>query len=292
MPATKISLVFFGLLAGVACGSAVGSGGGSSPVACVNGTCSGSATCVDGFCKSTAVKDAGSLSDSADSSGGSSFISACVQGKCASQIGLCTGGCATWLACAQKCAASDAPCQTDCAKKVAGDAAATSGVQAILTCMATAELGCNSAADALVTPDAGPEITDVPINKDANGNMNCAKSLTISNVAGLLHGAQCTNDADCKYGMCKKPAYQTGADKSFGVCTKDCSCGAGSTCSLDDNSTQKIGFSCIGAPTGGGYECAIQCAGVEDCIEINPKFNACVSSSTFFQNAQKICSIQ
>lgn len=124
------------------------------------------------------------------------------------------------------------------------------------------------------------------------GDSNCLKSATISNVAGHLHGAECTADADCKYGVCKKPAYQTGSDKTFGVCTKDCSCGAGSECSKDDDATQGLHFSCIKAQSGAGSECAIQCVSNADCSKINPKLKVCASSSTFFQSAQKICTIQ
>ena len=135
------TLLFVIVLALAACGTTNNAGGAAVP--CVNGACA-TGTCVNNVCVANKLSDASSGGDTT----GPTFINPCESAKCASQIGLCTGGCATWLACAQKCAAADSGCQTACAQKAAGDAVAVSAIQSVLQCVGTNEIACAAQADA------------------------------------------------------------------------------------------------------------------------------------------------
>jgi hypothetical protein len=120
---------------------------------------------------------------------------------------------------------------------------------------------------------------------------DCAKSAGISQPTGHLHGHQCSKSEECRYGVCLSGALQKAtAYVSWGVCSKDCSCGPGSACSLDDDSGML--FTCIKAQQGGGSECAISCDSTAACEKINPDMR-CASSveySQWFQSAAKgIC---
>lgn len=129
-------------------------------------------------------------------------------------------------------------------------------------------------------------------NAAAGGDSVCTNAPHISNAQGGIHGASCTQNADCRYGVCNKVALQLAGHVTTteGVCTKNCACGANSSCDLDDVADRH--FKCIKAPSGGGSECAVQCASVTDCQQVNPRFNACTTTSAFFQTGVKVCAIQ
>jgi hypothetical protein len=129
----------------------------------------------------------------------------------------------------------------------------------------------------------------------AGGDYICTNVPEISNKLGAINGAGCVNNSDCQYGVCKKGALQLAGHVTTteGVCTKDCACGGPSSqCSADDDEVNGVHFKCIKAPKGGVSECAIQCASLADCQKVNPRFTACTASSSAFQTAVKICTIE
>ncbi len=155
------SLAAVTVLALSACGSTSNNAGGQA-VACVNGACANGLTCVNSVCVVKQLADATGAEDMGTADG-ETFINACETAKCASQIGLCAGGCATWLACAQKCAAADAACQTACAQKAASDTAAAASIQSVLQCVGASAPACTATVDAVVSSDAetdaAPDVT-------------------------------------------------------------------------------------------------------------------------------------
>ncbi len=142
----------------------------------------------------------------------------------------------------------------------------------LATSLALALAGCPSTS---LTPGGETNSTD------------CQKSASVSNPMGHLHGAACGAPGDCRYGICTSNALQLGADHSMAVCTKDCSCGAGSQCDVD-NAAGML-FTCIKAPAGAGSECALLCNSDADCQNVNPG-TICANSglySDLFQSASK-----
>ena len=128
-----------------------------------------------------------------------------------------------------------------------------------------------------------------PVTNTDPQNDVCTKSTGISQPTGHLHGHECQNDSECQYGWCNKAAMQLAGATGYGVCTKDCACGAGSQCDAD-NATG-MSFTCIKRASGAGSECAIKCTSVADCTKINPKFTACVTGidGVFSAGASKAC---
>jgi len=133
----------------ISCGTTTG--GGPIAVPFNNGVCGAGLVCVGGYCQSAAAPDAGAT----DTANAAPFLSACLSAKCASQIGLCTGGCQTWMTCASKCAASDSTCQQNCAKAAANDTAAVAGIQSVLQCIGANSAVCDGLSDATSQPDSG-----------------------------------------------------------------------------------------------------------------------------------------
>ncbi len=132
----------------------------------------------------------------------------------------------------------------------------------------------------------GSNPADKPFETD------CQKSTAISNAAGKRHGEACKTGAECQYGFCKFAALQLINDATQGVCTKDCSCGAGSQCDADNISGQ--GFTClIGAAKPVQKECAATCSSDGDCVKLNPALPFCLSNangySGVFSTARKVC---
>lgn len=111
----------------------------------------------------------------------------------------------------------------------------------------------------------------------------CTLSQAISNPDGGLHGAPCTGPQDCQYGICATNGIQLPGGATVGVCTKDCSCGAGSQCSNDDVSGTS--FTCVKALAGAGSECAIRCSGDDVCTAMNPALR-CASPGEYGQYLQ------
>ncbi len=131
-------------------------------------------------------------------------------------------------------------------------------------------------------------------NGAAGGDYTCTNAPHITNTKGAVHGASCTKDADCLYGDCNKVAMQLAGHVTTteGVCTKNCSCGTNSACDVDDDLANNVHFKCLKAPSGGASECGVQCTSVADCQKVNPRFTACVETSTAFQTGVKVCTIQ
>ena len=120
----------------------------------------------------------------------------------------------------------------------------------------------------------------------------CANAPQILHPGAHLHGAECSSGDECMYGYCTKAAMQLSGTAAFGVCTKDCSCGAHSACSDEDDETQALHFTCIRAAQGPGAECAIYCKSVGDCQKINPKFTTCTDEVTgIFVSGVKVCAM-
>lgn len=117
----------------------------------------------------------------------------------------------------------------------------------------------------------------------------CQKSTGVSNAAGKKHGEPCTNGSECMYGICKYGALQLIGDGTQGVCTKDCSCGAGSQCSDDNAGTQS--YTCIfsdAKPV--TKECAATCTSDADCAKVNPALPFCTMDyDGVFSTGVKVC---
>ncbi len=115
----------------------------------------------------------------------------------------------------------------------------------------------------------------------------------VKTTEGLLHGVGCQTDAQCKYGVCSKSAMQQGGTSTVGVCTKQCSCGGPtSQCSIDNDSTKNLSFTCIKAYSGSGSECGVICTSDKQCGDINPGQPFCVTGvkGVFSAGAVKVCS--
>ncbi len=120
-------------------------------------------------------------------------------------------------------------------------------------------------------------------------------SPVVGNANGLLHGVGCTDNSQCKYGTCTKTAMQQGKSSTTGVCTKQCSCGGTtSQCSIDNDDTKGLAFTCIKAASGSGSECGVTCKTDADCGKINPNQPYCVTGvkGVFSAGALKVCSSQ
>ncbi len=163
----------FAVLALVGCGTTTNASG--AAVACVNGACAAGQSCVNGYCVVSQLTDTVGGQDVATATG-ATFIGTCESAKCASQIGLCAGGCATWLTCAQKCLKTDVACQTACAQKAAGDSAASASIQAILQCVGNQASACEADVVAGDVNDVGADVDagkkdtgDVGADVDAGG---------------------------------------------------------------------------------------------------------------------------
>ncbi len=132
----------------------------------------------------------------------------------------------------------------------------------------------------------GSSPADKPFETD------CQKSTKISYPDGKRHGEECTKADDCQYGYCKLGALQLINDHTKGVCTKDCSCGAGSQCDADNISGQ--GYTClIGAAKPVQKECGATCSSDADCQALNPALPFCLTNangySGVFSTARKVC---
>jgi hypothetical protein len=119
-------------------------------------------------------------------------------------------------------------------------------------------------------------------------NSVCTNAPTISNAKGLLHGVACTANSQCKYGTCSQVALVLAGDQSLGVCTKNCSCGPNSGCSMDDDAANSLSFECV--KQGVRSECALKCKGDADCQKVNPKLPFCIDSYPgSFTAGTKVC---
>jgi len=127
---------------------------------------------------------------------------------------------------------------------------------------------------------------------DPFAQQDCLKSVKIAHIGGNMHGAGCTKDSECEYGICSMQSLQAAGVAGVGVCTKDCSCGAGSACSDDDEPSLGLAFTCIKVTKGAGSECARSCVANADCQNYNPKLPFCVTgvAGIFTAGAQKVCS--
>ncbi len=114
---------------------------------------------------------------------------------------------------------------------------------------------------------------------------------TVTNASGLLHGIACTDNSQCKYGVCTKTAMQQGKSSTTGVCTKQCSCGINSQCSDDNDANKGLEFTCIFASSGPGRECGVVCKNDTDCKNINSNQPFCIDSikGVLSSGARKIC---
>lgn len=150
------------------------------------------------------------------------------------------------------------------------------GTIAAVALLAGAVCGCDSFG---TNPAANPFETD------------CQKSTAISNANGKSHGEACTTAAECMYGFCKFGALQLINDTTKGVCTKDCSCGAGSQCDADNAGAQS--YTCIfGSAKPVAKECALTCTSDAECAAANPDLPFCLSSSGYdlvFSTARRVC---
>ena len=97
------------------------------------------------------------------------------------------------------------------------------------------------------------------------------------NETGLSHGQACTEDKQCKYGICYASPNITGG--LFKFCTKDCTKPThDAVCEIDD--TDKTEYTCIRwgtwhpEETISGY-CVPICHNVQECKAIDDRYNAC-----------------
>ena len=69
--------------------------------------------------------------------------------------------------------------------------------------------------------------------------VGCPYKNSVTNPTGKLHGEPCTNEAECKYGICMhSDAYA--AEPSIKFCTKQCQCGVSSKCGDDKGSGGEV----------------------------------------------------
>jgi len=119
---------------------------------------------------------------------------------------------------------------------------------------------------------AGAAILGCLTSTGADAPQECTKSASIKHQTAALHGVPCTKDDECMYGYCKKGSMQAGFDTTKGVCTKDCSCGPGSACNVDDgkDGTGKASYLCIKSTSYSPpqSECAQFCKSNTDCANI------------------------
>jgi len=130
-------------------------------------------------------------------------------------------------------------------------------------------------------------------NSTDNGfQTDCTKSTAVSNAQGKGHGEACTTGTECLYGFCKFAALQLINDGTQGICTKDCSCGAGSQCDADNALTGKS-YTCIhGSAPPKHKECAVTCGDDADCSALNPALPFCLGPFGYdkvFSTAVRVC---
>ena len=124
------------------------------------------------------------------------------------------------------------------------------------------------------------------------GTGDCTQTATVSNVSGKLHGQACTQNSECKYGVCSQTAMVLVGVGSIGICTKECNCGANSSCDLDNvldaNKNIVSGFDC--ARQGSQAQCAYQCTSDDQCKAWNPSLPYCLAGyDNYFSVGTHVC---
>jgi hypothetical protein len=113
-------------------------------------------------------------------------------------------------------------------------------------------------------------------------------------------GTQCTQDSDCQWGICYRGSI-TDFQPGFGVCTKACDCGEGSSCAAEGNlpGYNQPAFVCqrpskVSQPEGKqdllDTFCAAQCYALEDCKVHGDFYNTCARPET--GTPAKLCQVR
>ncbi|MCA9523373.1 MAG: hypothetical protein KC609_20505 [Myxococcales bacterium] len=131
-------------------------------------------------------------------------------------------------------------------------------------------------------------------SEDTNNGTDpvCTNVVNVTNASGLLHGSPCTQDSECMYGKCLQSPVA-----SFKFCSKNCSCGANSSCS-DDPANNGVTYACARKRSGtsvNAEQCLLRCSSVADCQKVDSRYNACdflPDTMDISSGAAKVCFIQ
>ena len=124
-----------------------------------------------------------------------------------------------------------------------------------------------------------------------NGDGLCSHpDNVLSNPSGGTHGAECTDDSDCQYGLCVTSPLVSGG--AFSFCTKQCNCGANSSCKDDTGSGGQLGeclrFGLSSYPDEPDTAyCQQTCSSLADCQDLSDKYTAC----KIVVGTRKVCAV-